>query len=125
MKGKTPKQIIIDILDIIGYENDKDKYAENFLSVCFGQAISNLTSTLSPEKQTEFKEKIVALKSEPELYNTLIEYFPKQEYEKAIQDASKATLGDYISSITPMLTLEQNNKLEQYLVKDFSTTSVS
>ena len=48
--NKNPKDTLLETLTIIGYTDDRDKFAEEFLNLCQQQAFLNLIQKLPKEK---------------------------------------------------------------------------
>lgn len=119
-----PRQLIIKILQAINYEGDRDKYADDFLSLCLQQAIIDLLPDLSPEDQKKFTETIFQISAVDELASILLEYFPKEKYENAIKEASRKTFDDYLKTIIPNLNQDQINSLKQYLSQPASDLAI-
>ncbi len=113
-KNKDPKQIILQVLEIIGYEDDKEKYANEFLTLCLQKALVSLTGELPQDKQDQLTQRI-SLTALDQLEKPLLEYFPKEKFEEAVKEASRSTFEEYIQTIIPTLNEDQRNKLEQYL----------
>lgn len=109
-----PKQIILQVLEIIGYEDDKDKYANDFLSLCLQKAFVSLTQDFPQDKQDQLTQRM-SLISADKIEGLLLEYFPKEKFETAVKEASRSTFEDYLKTIIPTLNDDQKNKLEQYL----------
>ncbi|MBI4098218.1 MAG: hypothetical protein HY426_04235 [Candidatus Levybacteria bacterium] len=112
--NSNPKQIILQVLEIIGYSDDKEKYADDFLALCFQKAFVNLTQKLPQDKQDQLTQRM-SLVSADKTEALLLEYFPKEEFENAIKEASRSTFEEYLKTIIPTLNEEQRSKLEAYL----------
>lgn len=110
----NPKQIILKVLEIIGYEDDKDKYANDFLALCLQKAFVNLVKELPQDKQDQLTQRI-SLTSGEKAQALLLEYFPKEKFEVAVKEASQSTFEEYLKTIIPTLNEEQRSKLESYL----------
>lgn len=110
----NPKQIILQVLEIIGYEDDKEKYANDFLSLCLQKALVSLSQELSQEKQDELTQRLSLTKPE-DMEKLLLEFFSQEKYEEVVKTASQSLFEEYLQTIIPTLNEEQKNKLEQYL----------
>ena len=110
----NPKQIILQVLEIIGYEDDKEKFANDFLSLCLQEALLNLTQELPQDKQDQLAQRM-SLITPDKTEALLLEYFPKEKVEEAVKEASRSTFEEYLQTITSTLNDDQGNKLEQYL----------
>lgn len=117
-----PKQIILQVLEIIGYEEDKDKYANDFLALCLQKAFVNLTQELPQDKQDQLRQRI-SLTQPEKTEALLLEYFQKDKFEAAVKEASASTFEDYLKTIIPTLNDDQKNKLEAYLSSQAPATA--
>lgn len=109
------KQSIFQILDIIGYENDRDKFANDFLALCLQQAIVNLSLSLSEEKQLDLKNKLSLLTQQEDVEHILLDFFSREEYEKEVKDTTQNMFQDYLKTIVLTLNEKQRNNLKDYL----------
>jgi hypothetical protein len=117
-----PKQIILEVLSIIGYENDKDKFASEFVTLCMQKAVSNLINGMPQDKQDQVLQRLSL--TTPDSWGTLLsEYVPEENLAAAIKDTSSLIFQDYIKEIEPTLNDEQRNKLSQYLSSQASISA--
>ncbi len=114
MMNQDPKQIILQVLGIIGYEGDKDKYANDFLSLCLQKALVDLMRELPQDKQDQLTQRM-SLITPDKMETLLLEYFPKEKFETAVKEASRSTFEEYLKTIIPTLNEDQHSKLETYL----------
>lgn len=121
MMNHDPKQIILQVLEIIGYEDDKEKFANKFLSLCLQKALVNLTQELPQDKQDQLTQRM-SLTAPDQMQNLLSQYFPKEKFETAVKEASRSTFEEYLKTIIPTLNEEQRSKLEIYLSSQISAT---
>lgn len=119
--NQNPKQIILKVLEIIGYEDDKEKFANEFLSLCLQQALVALTQTLPQDKQDQLTQRS-SLTPPDKMEELLLEYFSAEKLQEDIKEASRTTFEDYLKEIIPTLNENQKNKLEQYLSSQVPAT---
>ncbi len=112
--NQNPKQIILQVLDRIGFEDDKEKFANDFLLLCFQQALGNLAKELPSDKQTELTQRM-SLISENQVEQLLLEYFPKEKLEEAVKQSSGTLFEEYLQTIIPTLNPDQQEKLGSFL----------
>ena len=110
-----PKQIILKVLDIIGYTNDRDKFAAEFLQNVSLQALLDLFNTLPQDKKDQLQQKLTdigsdAVKMQEELKN----YFAQAQLEQAIENSAKNAVTEYIKTIDPTLSDSQKQNLSNY-----------
>ena len=120
--NQNPKQIILDVLNAIGYEDDKQKYVNDFLSLCLQKALVSLARELPQEKQDQLTQRL-SLVSADKMEPILLEYFPKEKFEEAVKDASSSTFQEYLETIIPILNDDQRNKIEAYLSSQTPATA--
>src|SRR5438477_153488 len=113
--AKDPKQFLIDILDVVGYEKDRSQFASEFLSLCYQQALVDLMAEMPVEAQASLIRKLAKFVDYDNLKSILSEYFPKNKYDEAVENATETVFGEYLDSIIPKLTAHQKEKLNQYL----------
>lgn len=112
--NKDPKQIILQVLGIIGYEGDKDKYANDFLALCLQKALFSLMTDFPQDKQDQLVQRLsLTLPERQEAL--LLEYFSAEKLQEAVKESSKSTFEEYLQTIIPTLSEDQKNKLEAYL----------
>ena len=110
-----PKAILLRILDIIGYSEDKEKFATEFLQNVSMQSLLDLINSLPSDKQEEIKQKTSVLQNDPKAAQDLFNnYFTKQQIERALQNASKNAVTEYIKAIASTLSEEQKTNLTNY-----------
>lgn len=86
---KDLKQVIVQMLTIIGYTDDKDAFATEFLGLIQQKAMVTFLQSLPKDKQ--------------------------EEYNKVAGDTLKDAFAGYTKAIQPTLSEDQKQKLQQYL----------
>jgi len=110
-----PKQIIEEVLSIIDYEDDKPKYAAEFIDLCEKQALLDCLQALPKERQEDFKQKMSWAKDQDRVKDIIKEYVTPQQYTDALKKASQTAFTKFIETILPELTDVQKDKLQSYL----------
>ena len=112
---EDPRKILLRILDIIGYSEDKEKFATEFLQNVSTQSLLDLITSLPQDKQEEIKQKISTLQNDPKATGDMIKtYFTEQQIENALQNSSKNAVIEYIKAIANTLSEEQKANLINY-----------
>lgn len=88
MNKQDPKEIIIQILDIVGYGDGKQAFADQLLSLCEQQAIIDLNQRKN---------------------------FSKEQYLETVRKATEKIISDYILTISPKLSDTQRHNLQTYI----------
>ncbi len=103
--NQNPQFILLQVLDIIGYIDNKEDFTNKFFQLCKQQAIVDLVKSLPSDKQT-------ALESNSSL---LKEYFSEEQMADALEKATRETFQSYLQEIIPTLNDKQKSELEIYL----------
>lgn len=110
-----PKQILIKILEIIGYSEDKDKFATEFLQNVSLQSLLDLFNTLPQDKKDQMQKDISLAGSDAvKLQKILKNYFSEEQINTALQNSSKNAITEYIKTIEPTLSDPQKQSLTNY-----------
>src|SRR3990167_8016972 len=96
----------IQILNIIGYADDKQKFAQEFLTMCMAQTSAKVLANLPIEKQKEIQEKIKKAKDQNKITSVLRSEEHIDEYQRTLIDITKENFTEYIEKIMPTLTSE-------------------
>jgi hypothetical protein len=90
---QNPTTILSNILDIVNYLEDKQAFINQFSETCIKKGLADVQSSL-PEDS---------------------DLISKDQYKKAIQDATSDLFLDFLKSIEPTLTTDQSYALDNYL----------
>lgn len=114
---KNPKSIILKVLEIIGYNGDKNAVVDKFMVTCQQQANVDLIKALSDEKQEELKQKL----SEPgvtedvaKIQDVIQSFFSPEEYTTAIEKTSAGIFNAYMDKLVKDLPENQQSQLQKY-----------
>lgn len=111
----NPKQIILKILDIIGYEADREVFADGFLEVCRKRAFLELMLELPAEKKRELENSVADDLDPDKIGEELVKLVPDEARQRKFKDVSLAVFADYLSHVMPVLKQDQNARLIRYL----------
>ena len=111
----NPKDILIRVLTIINYQEDKDKFANDFLDLCLKKALVDMMESLPEEKKTEVRARFSANITPEEAAKVMQIYFTPQQYMQNLQNATQYLFQDYLKNIMPSLSEAQKAELQQYL----------
>jgi len=112
---QNPKDIILEVLSIIGYVENKESYAVKFIQNCEKQTLFDLLTTLPKEMQEQFKSQIVGATDQVQQKAIIFTYVTSEQYQTALQKASTTAFQDLLEAVTPMLSTDQADKLKSYL----------
>lgn len=118
------KQILLRILEIIGYSEDKDKFATEFLQNVSLQALLNLFNTLSQEQKDKIQQQITSANDDAsKIQQALNQFFTQDQLAQAIENSSKNAVTEYIKTIEPTLSDPQKQSLANYFNEIAKNTS--
>jgi hypothetical protein len=108
----NPKSIILKILEIIGYKDDKEAFVNEFIKDIKLGALSGLIINLPEEKQKELKTKSEISQGNPqELERIINEYFTPEQIQEATKNSSQKMMSEYLQAINSTLSEEQKTNL--------------
>ncbi len=110
-----PKAILLKILDIIGYSDDKDKFATEFLQNVSLQALLDLFNTLPQDKKDQLQQKIANIGQDAaKMQEELKAFFTEGQLEQAVENASKNAVTEYMKAINPTLSDTQRTSIMNF-----------
>lgn len=116
---QSSKDIFLQVLNIIGYSDNKEEFASKFFQLCEQQTIINLIKSLPQDKQTALQAEL-SKQTNPQLNNLLLKkYFSNEQVASSLEQATKQTFENYLQTIIPTLSGEQKVKLQSYLKSSF------
>lgn len=111
---QTLKQTILEFLDIVGYEGDKEAYAMKFQEMVSEKTLSILIKGLG-DKENEFKEK-VKLEIDPNKKAQVINAtFTEEQAKQATQQALSEAFAKVVKDVAPTLDQAKLRQLEEFL----------
>lgn len=116
------RELLLKILNIIGYTGNKESYIDEFLRNIPLLALEDLILTLLPQTQQEIKQKLADNYQDPEMVAIIVrEYFSDLEFEEALKDAAKNSITNFIQKINPTLSDTQREEILK-LFEEFNQT---
>lgn len=109
------KAAIDKLLDIVGYNGDKEKTAAEFLKNCQLIALAGLMKTLDEAKKEALKQEIKAPIAPEKVTQIITKYFGPEQFEPAILLATANYFKAYFQTILPSLNESQKENLKTYL----------
>lgn len=103
------------ILTIIGFTDDKEAAADEFIQNCEKQALLDLLITLPQEQQERFKQQIAGVTDQEQQKTIIAKYITLEQYKQTLQKASRTASEGLMKEIIPTLSSEQADKLQLYL----------
>ncbi|MBP9716836.1 MAG: hypothetical protein KBD51_02730 [Candidatus Levybacteria bacterium] len=110
----NPKEIILNVLEIIGYSDDREKFANEFLGLILQKSINNLAEKLPQNKLDQLRQRLSL--SKPEKLETLLkDYFSGEELNESVKKVSENMFKEYLEEVGPTLSNSQKEDLQKYL----------
>jgi hypothetical protein len=110
-----PKKMILDILEIIDYEGDKQKYADDLVMKFTLKPLSDMINRLPVSEREELNSALEGEKDPKKIWEILIKKFSEKQYFDEVKKSSGVMFTDFIKTLEPTLSDEQKNKLRVYL----------
>lgn len=112
----NPKVILLKVLIIIGYQNDKEKFIGEFLSLCFKKAFIKCVEDLPQNLKITIKKRLANVGEDPrKLQEILTEYVSEEKYDEILFSQSLDTFIEYLQAVIPTLKENQKKELGIYL----------
>src|SRR5262245_53468310 len=101
---RTFNDVLLDLLTIVKYPSNKQKFIKEFEELNHGEAVANMLEKLPGEIQ----DKIKASENKVE---EIKKHLPVDEYRTEVEKVSAQALVNFINVISPLLTLRQKEKV--------------
>ena len=109
------KTILLKILDIISYSEDREKFTAEFFQTVSLQALLDLFNTLPQDKKDQFQQKIQGIENDAvQMQEELKKYFTQNQIEQTIETSARNAVTEYIKTIEPTLSDPQKQNLTNY-----------
>lgn len=112
---KDPKDILTQILTIVGYKDDKNSFSEKFIVLCQQQAFLEFVESLPKSLQEDLKAKLVDQKDKERIKKAMDQYVNTKEFLEKLELVTAKNFKEYIEAIIPTLTDDQKAQLQKYL----------
>lgn len=106
---KTYKDALSDLLEIINYQGDREKFVDEFLNLNQKEALVNLIEKLPEETKMELENS-----SDPLL---LEKYISKEEIAEEYTKVSAKALAKFIEAVSSTLNDTQKDKISNLLLE--------
>jgi hypothetical protein len=109
------KKTIIKILEIARYQKDKDKFADEFILLCFEKTFDELAVSIPMDKREKLKLDISKSKDLESVAKYMGEYIQSSVLKATLQAVSARLFQDYIVTVMPSLNDNRKDKLLEYI----------
>src|SRR3989337_2794221 len=114
MADQTSKDIIIELLDTMDFDGDKDAFAYELLTITRKQALLNLITSLPTEKRLEFEN---AIKNDDGFdEKSIFKVISEEEYLKEYQHVLGNNIKLFFQDVLPTLPEEKQESIKKRLV---------
>jgi hypothetical protein len=103
--------IILQLLTIIEYKDDKEAFVADFTRLINNQALVDLVSALPDAERVKAEEKLSHVDSQESFVSAVHTYFNDTQIQTALDNAAANAITQWISSIAPTLNDDQKQKL--------------
>ncbi|MBU1000882.1 hypothetical protein KKE78_05835 [Patescibacteria group bacterium] len=114
-KRQKSKNIIIQILDIVGYGENKEDFADELLSLCQQQTLVDLVKSLPEEKRILLEKTSFSQTNPQNIEQVLNENFTEEMILQALKNATENIIKTYLQTISPHLSDTQKKNLQTYI----------
>jgi hypothetical protein len=123
MPTKGYKEILLKILDVIEYKDDKEDFTNQFAIIIYSQSLIDLVQSLLASDQEKIKQELSASDNSPEKIEEIIKRcFTEEQRKKALEIAAKNVMVNFIAAIQDTLSPLQGQNLLN-LSQEFSPTA--
>jgi hypothetical protein len=112
MPYKDYKEILLKILEVISFTDDKEAFMKEFINNVSLQAFVDLVQTLPQDKQEELKKAFAAAGENAQKINDIVKnYFSEEQINNALENAAKNGVTEWMKAVDPTLSDPQRQKL--------------
>lgn len=112
---QEPKQIIINILNIIGYKDNKDIFAEEMVSLILKTAVFKSINDIPEKSKTTLMLRLKGINSLESASEILKNYVSISDFHNNLSSVTSLMMQNYLENIIPTLNPSQKNSLNEYL----------
>lgn len=110
----NPIEIVTRVLDIIGYDGDKEKYANKLVSKCMMKTVDSLAAKLPEDKQKEIVDILDSESDNLKGWLFLLSQFDKEELSAKFKSVCQEVFFDLAKALEPTLTDTMKAELTTY-----------
>lgn len=109
-----PKAIILQVLEIIEFRENKERFADQFINLCLGETYARLLKLQSEDVLSQIRD-VFQQSDMQKNVSLFMKYFQPEQFNQTLQQITKEFFEDYIKTVTPTLTPARQNQLLSYL----------
>ena len=108
------KEILLKILELIDYSEDKEAWTVEALGVINLNTFNALVLSLSSEKQKEIENQLKIENAIQKIPQVLNAYFTKEQIRVQFEKSSEDFLQKFLESVFPKLSMDQQELVGNY-----------
>lgn len=109
------KIIILKILEIIDYQNDRNQFANEFVDLCCRKALVASIAKLPESRRKRLEKNINGQKNIDIAVEEILRFISRDLYQKQLTLVSQETLTKYLDTVIPAISPVQEEILRKYL----------
>lgn len=109
------QKILLSVLEIIDYKEDRDKYVQQFLGMSLLRALDKSLKTLPSDQKEKLKDELKADMSQEDIAGLIKKFSQNPDFQKILAEASAELLDEFVKAVEPTLSEDQKEKLNTYL----------
>lgn len=114
MQPKTIQDILLPILEIIGYTNDKEEFVKKFTLLCIEKTFAETLTSL-PESNRKQLLAEIDRKTPEEIGKIVGRYINPQIYTNTLGKTMGNLIHDYLQTILPQCSEQQKQQIQTHL----------
>lgn len=110
----TPRDFLMQILDVVGFTGDQGVFADTFLENIRAQALLELVQGLSDSDRQTFSKKIAEVLNDPKAVAGLIgDQFSETQMQESISRTATTAIKLYVQTVRTTLSDDRKQKLDE------------
>lgn len=110
---------MIKMLDLVGFQDDKEEYATKFVDICSANTFSGLINQLPPAEKELLLKNLNKIKSIEEKIKFTKNYFGQEKIDLKFNLIARELIADYLTNIKKNLDDKQISSVKKYLLSEF------
>ena len=106
----TREELLLEILNIIKYSKDKEKFVREFEAQHYLEALVSMLERLPDQVRETLRKKM-----EGGDYKEILKYYTPDEYKNEVNKVADAAIKNFAEVVSPVLTLDQKQKVTKLL----------
>lgn len=117
---QNPQDLVRGILDIIHYQEDKDRFVQDFLALCIQETMVVLIKSLPEDDQKNLQVELSQDISPDGMQKVVNAYFSEEKYHATLQQITQDIFNEFVRTASSTANEAEKEKLHNYL-RSFTT----